>query len=217
MRKKYKTTLDKMRKKAISFKEILSRNIIITTAAVMLLFVILPYFLEQFAPKLWEYVAENITINEIEDMTEDDPLIESIAAAVGNVMLELKIFMIRGFRFLFLLIVIIMLLYLFIYLILSLIMNHEVGGKAILVSIIISFGISFGIAYMIMFNSKDVMTLMIDFAENSEMVSESYEFDNPLGVIALAVDLLYGIYYGFALLFIVNFIVVSVFQNSLKN
>lgn len=207
-----------MKREAISFKAILRNNLIITTTAIIMLGVILPYVLEQFAPKLWEYVVNNITIESVEDTTSGgDPLMEAIGGLIGSISAAAQLFVIRGFRFLYLLVISIMLLYLLIYFILSLIMNNKVGGKAILVSVVISSLIAFGITYIIMINSKEVMVLLVDYVENMENVAEYYQFENTTAIIDFAVDLFYGIYYGFALLFIFNFIVVSIFQNLLKN
>jgi len=231
-------SLEKYREGAINFRMILRNNIIITATTGMTLLFILPLLAKTLYSYLWIYAHDNINIGGIfgievlgdvflgglEDVIGDPGeavggLVQAIVGSIiyqllGTLILELRwieTYMRRIIRFMYLSILATMIIFLFMYFILSLIMNHKVKLKGIILSSMVGSVIAFGIAFFWIPNDPIIMEML------RELVLSFNKGDPFKEVPLLVIDILYAFWIGFVILVVLNLIITTLVEYALRD
>jgi len=238
-RKKIRNFYSKAREEALSFRGILSRNIIITAITGITIVFMLPFLAETLYSQLWIYAHDNIDIGGLfavevfEDYFglgggDDSPTIDLgggvgglfeaiigqlVFSIVGSIIVEfrwMETYLRRVIRFVYLSIMMTMIIFLALYLVFSLIMQYKVKFKAVVISWIFGSITAFAIAFFWIPNDTQILEMLVG-------VFETAQSGDPLRDIPLIVfDILYAFWIGFAILIAINLLLTTALEYTLK-
>lgn len=239
-RRKQKRTfsLEKYKEKAMNFRMILRNNIIITATAGMTIILLLPVLAKTLYSYLWIYAHDNIDVGGIfsvevlgdvflgglEDVMGDPGeaiggLVQAIVGSIiykviGTLILEirwLETYMRRIIRFIYLSILTTMIIFLVIYFVLSLIMNHKVKFKGIIIASIFGSITAFGIAFFWIPNDPQIIELI------RNLILSFNEGDPFREAPLLVIDIIYAFWIGFVILIVLNLILTTLVEYALRD
>lgn len=199
----------KVREEVLNVRELLSKNLLITIISIVFLYMILPYIARYILPHIWEYV-QNIEYLGIEGGPLED-LVQTIATTTAGFLSYSIVYLMRILRFILLSVLLIMGFYLLLYLVFSILINHKIKFHTIVIATILSAIIAYFIAYIFMSNVNDSMRFLIQSAIDITEAQNIFNGDYP-DVQTFVLDLFYGFYWGFIMLFLSNMIINIIVQ-----